>query len=312
MEKLALTSIRREVLSVPQRRLCLAVFAIDTLVIVLLLKFKAGSLAFIAPILFFHAFAIMHECVHHNGSSNSFINAILGEVAGALCLMPYQSYKHGHLTHHQWAGNLHHDPVLQKIYHTFKHPSPLTTLLNFSWRTWIPFLAFGQTLYLWISPIVSRSQRYAQLRSVCLSALLWGVLVHQGLSLTALLLSYSVFLVLMELVSFPHHYAVHYLFSDERLPTHEQHQVTRSCYFPPLISGTLFLNFNFHTEHHLFPTLPWQFLPRVRSRLMPLLGKHYLESHGFEWDIQARCQPMGDVTGFTAAEREEECFKQAA
>ena len=43
----------------------------------------------------------------------------------------------------------------------------------------------------------------------------------------------------------------------QRLNLWEQQATTRSCRYPGILSELLVLNFNLHTEHHLFPALPW-------------------------------------------------------
>ena len=47
-----------------------------------------------------------------------------------------------------------------------------------------------------------------------------------------------------------------------------QEEASRSCAYPKLISRNLLLNFNYHSEHHLFPDLPWYYLEEAHQMLL--------------------------------------------
>jgi fatty acid desaturase len=83
--------------------------------------------------------------------------------------------------------------------------------------------------------------------------------------------------------------------TDRKLPLWEQAHSTRSCYYPRGISEFLVLNFNFHIEHHLFPTLPWYRLRRARALVKPVLGDGYTEEVGVTWNLRRRAEDMGRV-----------------
>jgi fatty acid desaturase len=82
---------------------------------------------------------------------------------------------------------------------------------------------------------------------------------------------------------------------DGKLPLWEQYRATRSCYYPPGISELLVLNFNFHTEHHLFPDLPWYRLRDARASLRAMLGERYQEAIGIAWNIQNRGRDLDSI-----------------
>jgi fatty acid desaturase len=56
----------------------------------------------------------------------------------------------------------------------------------------------------------------------------------------------------------------------------------------------LVLNFNLHTEHHLFPTLPWFRLKQVRKMIRPEL-KPYTEVHGLGWNYEMRTGDLDHI-----------------
>jgi omega-6 fatty acid desaturase (delta-12 desaturase) len=79
------------------------------------------------------------------------------------------------------------------------------------------------------------------------------------------------------------------------LPVWQQHMPTRTCDYPRGLSELLVLNFNFHVEHHVFPTLPWYRLRSARTLLKPALGTDYREAHGLRWHIQQRKRSLTKV-----------------
>ena len=53
-------------------------------------------------------------------------------------------------------------------------------------------------------------------------------------------------------------------------PYHEQDGVSRTTASPGLLPVLLAYNFNLHTEHHLYPSVPWYWLPKVEKRIQHL------------------------------------------
>jgi fatty acid desaturase len=108
-------------------------------------------------------------------------------------------------------------------------------------------------------------------------------------------LALLLFFVMEELVNLPHHVAMPTV--QAKLPAWEQFRATRSCYYPPLVSELLVLNFNFHIEHHLFPSLPWYRLRRARSLVRAALDERYQEAVGIGWNIEYRKRDLQAIVG---------------
>jgi len=110
--------------------------------------------------------------------------------------------------------------------------------------------------------------------------------------------SLLIYLVVVELINFPHHIGTG-LFAlteqGQKLPLWLQAKVTRSCYYPAIFSDWLLMNFNFHIEHHLFPDLPWYDLRKAQAITKEALGDEYRESHGIDWNVENRVKPMEEV-----------------
>jgi acyl-lipid omega-6 desaturase (Delta-12 desaturase) len=78
------------------------------------------------------------------------------------------------------------------------------------------------------------------------------------------------YLFVNEQVSLPQHTGLFPFLSDHHpdpIPFHEQDSVTRTTASPGLLSVVLSYNFNLHNEHHLFPSVPWYWLPHVTKRV---------------------------------------------
>src|SRR5262249_32766986 len=124
----------------------------------------------------------------------------------------------------------------------------------------------------------------------------WLLLAHVAPELARpdhLALAALLFLVAEELVNLPHH--VDMSTFDQPLPVWQQYRATRSCYYPRGLSELLVLNFNFHTEHHLFPALPWYRLRGARSTLKLALDARYQEAIGIRWNLANRKRDLQSI-----------------
>jgi fatty acid desaturase len=106
-------------------------------------------------------------------------------------------------------------------------------------------------------------------------------------------LGVALYLIAEELVNLPHHIGMPT--SSTKLTAWDQHRVTRSCYYPIGLSELFVLNFNFHVEHHLFPSLPWYRLRAARELLRPELDQGYHEAVGLEWNVRNRRRGLEEI-----------------
>ncbi|HMI91428.1 MAG TPA: fatty acid desaturase [Polyangiales bacterium] len=246
------------------------------------------------PVVCFHNFSLMHECGHGSASRSRALNLLIGHYASLFCFVPYFSWKYIHQQHHAWAGNLDKDPVLRSL-RTFRdHGTP--ALARVGWRSWIPVSAFLQHLVYLSYPLkLARERASPRARLLhCVLSSLWIVGVYAAVAVYLPALAHprnwavgaTLFLIAEELVNIPHHVGMP--IHEGRAPAWEQHHYTRSCYYPAGLSELFVLNFNFHIEHHLFPSLPWYRLRAARRRLKPALDRGYSEALGAEWNIRNR------------------------
>jgi fatty acid desaturase len=107
-----------------------------------------------------------------------------------------------------------------------------------------------------------------------------------------------VYFVTFEMVNLPQHGGIFpHLSADHptSIPPHEQDAITRSAPMPGLL-GTLFCyNFNLHTEHHLFPTVPWYRLPSVARKVVECSDIQYQHVGIINFTIESR---LGDPIDF--------------
>lgn len=243
--------------------------------------------AILLACLMFRGFSVMHEAVHGIAHSRKAANECLGHIFGVLSFLPYSQWKEIHLQHHLWSGNLDRDPTM-KIIKNFKDTRVKPTYAQeFAWRWWLPYLAFRQQVVFWQQAFAIRDQGKSR-RSSAIWLELFGVMAYvgalscyfgAGTSIGAIV----AYLFLVELVNFPHHLGLKQSSGMSKLSPRDQHRVARSVvYFKPFNRFVL-LNFNYHVEHHLFPTLPWYRLESAHDLIRKELSGEFNLCHGNGW-----------------------------
>lgn len=247
-------------------------------------------------LVFFNAFSLMHECGHGSASRHEWLNDLIGHLTSVLCFIPYYPWKYIHQKHHAWTGNIDHDPVLRSL-RTWRD-GRVPMIVRIAWRSWLPVGALLQHVVYWSYPLqMIRDGEMTRDKLVrCVFSTVWAggfyaaaVVFAPGL-VVSILPALFLFHVAEELVNIPHHSDVSVF--DERLPLWEQHRATRSCDYPTGVSELLVLNFNFHIEHHLFPSLPWYRLRTARTLVRAALGESYTQATGLSWNIDKRTKPI--------------------
>ena len=258
------------------------------------------SSQFVFPIVFFQAFTVLHDCGHGSCLKRSTSNAVLGHLASVFCFMPYFSWKYQHALHHTWTGNIDRDPTL-KLLRSWRATQRVPLLLRLAWRSWLPLAAAMQHLVFWGHPLdVWRSGTRWQLGR-CVFSVLWLCAAYTGLhwawpntfNFSNFGLAIGLYLVAVEMVNLPHH--ADRPTTERKLPLWEQGFSTRSCYYPVFVSEFFVLNFNFHIEHHLFPSLPWYRLRGARSLVKGALQDGYEEAIGISWNLRNRSTDIRNV-----------------
>ena len=254
----------------------------------------------IFPIVFFQAFSILHDCGHGSCASRGWLNTLIGHYASPLCFLPYFPWKFHHALHHAWSGNLDKDPSLTLL-RRWRTSRRVPLIIRLAWRSWIPLAGAVNHFVFWAYPITVWRKGPKNQLGRCMASVVWMLAVYAGahyawpqlFSFGNFALAIAIYLVAVELVNLPHHADQPTI--DGKLALWQQGYSTRSCYYPKLVSELLVLNFNFHIEHHLFPTLPWYRLRQARALVKPALGAGYKESIGVQWNLENRFQDITRV-----------------
>lgn len=250
---------------------------------------------FLIPVFMFRQFSILHETVHGLSHSHGKINHIIGIIAGAFCLTPFSAWKMAHLKHHYWTGNLEQDPTFS-ILKSFEQSSSLKKYaIDSTWRRGIPLFAALQHFNFWIFGIKT-SKSVESLLSLLVPALLYASVLSQlslpNLTITSI--GAILYFRMYEDMLFPQHVG---LYSDDEANYHpqawEQPDVTRTWYMPSIVEKYVVLNMNYHTEHHLFPDLPWHQLAKAHKIMLE--QKVEINIVGFDWTRNQRQRPFGEV-----------------
>jgi fatty acid desaturase len=209
-----------------------------------------------------------------------------------------------HREHHYYAGYLEKDPTAMSFVR-WRETGRIPLIVRFAWRSWVPLVAAVQHVVFWIYPLkLARAGEKKKLHE-SLASILFLIVAYTAVGWLAatrlesfnILPALVLYLAMNELVNLPHHTVLPSF--DRPLRLWEQWQVSRSGYYPRIVSEVLMLNFNFHTEHHLYPTLPWFRLRACRNLVVDVLGDAYNEADGPSWNVTHRGRDFREIARAT-------------
>lgn len=240
----------------------------------------------------FRNFSFMHEAVHGTVSKNKTLNEFCGLWSGCWSFLPYTHWKASHLEHHYWSGNVEKDPVMAlRVILPKAHPAMVATL-SFFWRAWLPLTGLMQQGVFWMLSM-KNTIRKPSLGAVLsllmpLAALTGLVTLAPAFALSVALPSWGLYLLLVEIVNLPHHLQMETRSGEERFGVWEQYLTARTCVYPKWFAHFVVLNFNYHSEHHMFPDAPWYELPRIHDFIKTKNLKNYKMDPYFQWTLENR------------------------
>lgn len=208
-------------------------------------------------------FAPMHECVHRTAFNSRSLNEVFGWIAGLLSFYNFTYYRHYHTWHHRYTQDEQRDPELMtpKPRNLWEYLCEISAVSYWFYRPGLFLgLALGRTAKYPFLPVTARL-------SVVISA--------------AAQLSIYVLLIVSIAVGYP--YGWFYFFFPSLLAqpilrailiaehtgcTTDENGLTntRTTLTNPLIR-LLMWNMPYHTEHHLYPSIPFHQLPRAHREL---------------------------------------------
>ena len=270
-------------------------------------------LAPLSAIFMFRNFSMMHDAVHGAVSRFRLLNGFVGIWCGVWAGMPFYSWRQSHLLHHYWSGNLEKDPVMALAVAIPKFSPRSQSVLTFLWRRWVPIVGGLQQLVFWKLSLQSglRNRQPSVLFGLAIPVMGWGclaILAPKFLLWNGLPAIY-LYLVLVEVVNFPHHLQILTGSGEDRWPIWRQYETARTCLYPKWFARYVVLNFNYHAEHHMFPEIPWYRLPEVHARVLPLLSDRLNLDESFQWIIENRPR---EITAVVATPQSQPSSSQVA
>lgn len=213
-------------------------------------------------------FAPMHECVHRTAFDTRILNEIAGWIAGLLSFYNFTYYRYYHTWHHRFTQDPARDPELMSpkprtMWEYFLEISGITfwlpRLINF------PKMALGLTKQ-W--PFVPDNAR----GKVALSASIQLVIYIAGI--VSIALGYNFVLLywfLPAMLAQPLLRAI--LIAEHTGCTLDENGLTNTrttlTQFPVRL---LMWNMPYHTEHHLYPSIPFFLLPQAHRQIRESLA----------------------------------------
>ncbi len=204
-------------------------------------------------------FVCIHECAHNLVFKKSYLNTIAGIIANLPMVLPSAvSFKKYHIKHHSFQGVEELDGDMP--YHWEAR------LINNS--------SFGKAIWLLFYPLF-QMLRPARLKEISL----WDTWTVINMVVEVVFIGFLTYFLgikalIFLLASFFFSVGLHPLgarWVQEHYLTHGE-QETKS-YYGPL--NTVNLNVGYHNEHHDFPSIPWNKLPKLKA----IGGKHYTSLH---------------------------------
>ncbi len=266
-------------------------------------KMGMGMQFFAIPLLatfMFRSFSFMHEAVHGLISNNNFVNDSLGLIYGAFCGLPFSPWKKSHLEHHFWSGNYEKDPVMALITILPRLPKPILKILNFLWKYWVPILAIMQYGVFWVLSVKNalKIKFILSTLSIVIPASLFGAILllsSQSFLFLVFAPAVALYLLAVDVVNLPHHLQLPMISGEKKFSTWEQYQVARTCLYPRWMAKLIVLNFNYHSEHHMFPDAPWYYLEKLHLSLRSELGDSQAIDPSFKWILENRSKDLLEV-----------------
>jgi fatty acid desaturase len=208
-------------------------------------------------------FMTVHETAHKTPFRTRWVNAIFGQISGALIMLPYEYYTMFHWDHHRYTQDPERDPEL--LFKTAPR-SRLALLFTFTGITQVLKRFSLMTRHALTgrvtAPWVAEAKRSLVVREARLYLLLYALLLAGSIALQSALLLWAWLLPLFlgQLLLRP------YLLSEHTGCAGHGSTLenTRTTYTNPLMHWFAW-NMPFHAEHHSYPSVPFHALPKLNA-----------------------------------------------
>lgn len=213
-------------------------------------------------------FAPMHECVHRTAFASKWANEVVGWIAGCLSFYNFTYYRYYHTWHHRYTQDPQRDPELMD-------PKP-ASIAGYLWE--ISAIGFWLNRpWMFLKLAIGRTQAYpfipenARTKIAISAAAQLGVYVVGLVSIATGQLWAWWYFFAPALLAQPLLRAL--LIVEHTGCTLDENGLTntRTTLTNPYIR-LLMWNMPFHTEHHLYPSIPFHQLPKAHRELKQQLA----------------------------------------
>ena len=207
--------------------------------------------AYFAGAFLVHAlFVMVHECSHNLIFQKKTNNTLLGIFANMAMFFPSSvSFQRYHLKHHAHQGVHEYDGDLPSVWE-----AKLINSSTIGKALWLLFYPIIQTLRIPRLREIKPFDEWVALNLVAVIGVDVAAVVFLGIKALIYLLASMFFSVGLHPLG-ARWVQEHYMTSDDVQETHS--------YYGPL--NTIAFNVGHHNEHHDFPSVPWNNLPKVRA-----------------------------------------------
>lgn len=212
-------------------------------------------------------FHLLHECIHDTPFRTKRLNNAVGAVCGFILLLPCEWFRYFHRDHHRYTQIKGKDPELDS-------PKPVTKAQWVVHVSGIPVFksliavvtrcALGNFKYAYIpekarQPVITQAR---QMAVIYVFLLLVSVIVKSSALLWAWILPLVVGQPFLRL----------YLLAEHTLCEHTDNMFlnTRTVISNPVVRWFTW-NMPYHTEHHIYPAVPFHKLPTLHSKVREYL-----------------------------------------
>jgi fatty acid desaturase len=213
-------------------------------------------------------FAPMHECVHRTAFDNRTLNEIFGWIAGLLSFYNFTYYRYYHTWHHRYTQDPDRDPELMtpKPQSFFEYVVEISGVLFWLNRP-LTFLklALGRTQSYEFIPSEAR-------KKIAISVACQLAIYIAGIVSIAMGRPFAwYYFFLPAILGQPLLRAI--LIAEHTGCTEDENGLTntRTTLTNPFVR-LLMWNMSFHTEHHLYPSIPFHRLPAAHGELRERLA----------------------------------------
>jgi len=209
-----------------------------------------------------------HECTHRTPFRNPRLCDAVGQICGVVLLLPFEWFRYFHLAHHRFTNDPHHDPELAG-------GGRPTTRAAFAWHvSGLPYWGHQSALLLRLALGREHAEYLPQAATQRMQREAWGLLfIYAAVALfTALASPILLWLWIVPVLIGQPVLRLYLLAEHGGCP----HVADMFCNTRTTLTtrAVRFLAWNmpYHTEHHVYPNVPFHRLPEfhrlIRARLL--------------------------------------------